>query len=318
MKIDSDSETLIRQWRGEDLIPRRVTIETIFGCNAACRMCVINHPTPRRKAVMPQGLFEAIVDRLIPYREHLQFFDLFGLGEPLLDPHIFTRIRHVKSKKFRSLAISTNADLLDEDKRHRLLDTGIDTVLFSVDGFRKETHENIRCGVNFERVIHNIRRTMELRDTHGYPTRFVVRFIRRPDNRDEWPAYKAFWESLISPDKRDKVIAYNMHSWGGEIAAGEDILESCSFPPEIKQQLSAAPCHHIFFNLLILSDGSVPLCSEDLLKADHSMGNATIAPLADIFNSSRFKNIRTLHVNGKKNQMMPCRECTVLHSEHFG
>ena len=49
------------KWKGERLIPRRIVIETIFGCNAACGMCVINHPTDRPKGIMPMDKFRDLV-----------------------------------------------------------------------------------------------------------------------------------------------------------------------------------------------------------------------------------------------------------------
>ncbi len=66
------------------LIPKRVTIETIFGCNAKCLMCPINSPTKRKKGIMPIGMFEDIIGSLTPYNDHFEMMDLFGLGEPKL------------------------------------------------------------------------------------------------------------------------------------------------------------------------------------------------------------------------------------------
>ena len=40
-------------WDGERLTPKRVVLETVFGCNARCRFCIIDQPTSRRKLVRP-------------------------------------------------------------------------------------------------------------------------------------------------------------------------------------------------------------------------------------------------------------------------
>jgi len=129
------------------LIPKRLTIETVFGCNASCTMCVIDLPTKRKKGIMPLEMSKYILDELASHKNQIEMLDLFSLGEPLLDPYIFQRIKYAKEKGFRNIAISTNADLLDKEKQKKLLETGIDTVLFSIDGVKKETHENIRRGV---------------------------------------------------------------------------------------------------------------------------------------------------------------------------
>lgn len=36
------------------------------------------------------------------YKEHIQKFDLFGLGEPLLDKTLFEKIKYAKSKGFKN------------------------------------------------------------------------------------------------------------------------------------------------------------------------------------------------------------------------
>ena len=301
----------ISKWDGELLIPRRLTIETIFGCNAKCRMCIIDHPTTRKKCIMSPDRFHNIVDEFADFKEHIEMVDLFGLGESLLDPHIFERLSYVKEKGFRNLAISTNADLLEKEKQHALLETGIDTVLFSIDGIKKQTHENIRRGVTYERVVENVQSIIEMRDAGNYETRFAIRFIKQPDNLAEWPDYKSFWQSRISPQRRDFIMVYDMHCWAGQIAAKDDILaDRCR-----DDTIECKPCHHVFNIMTVLADGSVPLCSEDELCPQHDFGNAfELSPL-EVYNSEKFRAFRRLHVEGTKNLIEPCKECTVLYSE---
>ena len=127
-------------------------------------------------------------------------FDLFGLGEPLLDPHLFTRIPYARGRGFTSIAaISTNADPLNAERRQRLLDSGIDTVIFSIDGIDKATHEGIRVNTHFDRVVGNCLATIKLRDDGGYHTRFVVRFIRQACNYDQCSTrFRSSWLTAIS------------------------------------------------------------------------------------------------------------------------
>ena len=89
------------------------------------------------------------------YKEHIQKFDLFGLGEPLLDKTLFEKIKYAKSKGFKNWAISTNVDLMNKEKQDKILESGLDTVIFTIDGAKKEIHEPIIKGTNFERVVKN-------------------------------------------------------------------------------------------------------------------------------------------------------------------
>lgn len=303
----------ILNWDGSRIIPKHVSIETVFGCNASCIMCVINHPTRRKKGVMAQELFLKIIESLCPYKEHIEMFDFIGLGEPLLDPFIFERIRHVKKKGFRNLAIATNAQFLDKKNQKKLLDTGIETVIFSIDGVSKRTHEAIRKGVSFNDVIENAQSIIKLRDKNEYKTRFILRFVKQESNQSEWEDYKLFWNARLCKTKRDFLISYDMHTWGGEICKKNEILKKRQWKSNGKDE--KIPCHHIFDKMIILADGSLPLCSEDLLRAKFSFGNADETSALDIYNSDKFNEIRKIHIAGNKNTLMPCKECLVLFSE---
>jgi MoaA/NifB/PqqE/SkfB family radical SAM enzyme len=245
------------------LIPKRLTLETVFGCNSNCIMCVINLPTKRKKGIMPVWMSKYVLDECAKYVDQIRQLDFFGLGEPFLDPYLFERIKYAKEKGFKNIGISTNADLLDEDKQKKLLESGIDTVLFSIDGAKKETHEAIRRGTNFERVVRNFQGIIKMRDEGNYKTRFVLRFIRQDINKNEWEDFKKFWEPKLSKEKKDMMIIYDMHTWGGEKFSKDKILNNQTRDPEIEKK----PCHRLNELLIVLADGSVPLCNEDELHA---------------------------------------------------
>ncbi|MEO5375213.1 MAG: radical SAM protein [Alphaproteobacteria bacterium] len=287
------------------VVPKRLQTETIFGCNASCVMCAVDQPTTRHKGVMPLDFFRRIIDEMVPWRDLLEKTDLFGVGEPLLDKTIFDKIAYARARGMPSVAISTNADLLTEDRAGALLDAGIDVVIFSVDGVRPETHESIRVGVSFPRVVANIEAMVRLRDQRGAPTRFVFRFIRQDTNRTEWEAFHHHWSQVAGP--ADLVIRYDVQSWGGKVG--------CSTAVPLTPVPDAVPCHHLFDRLIVLRDGTVPLCCADVHQPELDLGNAHETPVMDIYNGPRFQAIRALHLAGRRREMRICRDCTILESE---
>ena len=297
------------KWDGARIIPRRIVIETVFGCNAACGMCVINEPTDRAKGIMPIDKFKVLVDRLAPHRDTVDMFDLFGLGEPLIDPHIVERIRYVKAAGFRNLSFSTNAHLLSVERAKALLEVGLDTVIFSIDGFSKATHEAARARTDYDRVLRNCLEMIRQRDTGNYKTRFVVRFVRQKLNAHEWDDYRRFWLQIISLDKRDVLIRYDVHNWSDQLK-GMISDENWRDPA-----IDIEPCHHIFEKLVILANGAVALCFEDILEAQFRFGNAFEQDPIEIFNSARFNKLRKLHSTGKRCNLGICSGCMVLYNE---
>ncbi len=291
-------------------IPKELAIETVFGCNLSCDMCFIDMPTARQKQVMSMELFHSLVDELTPHVDRIKKVSLWSLGEPLLDPHLCERIVYLKEKGFRNLAISTNADLLDEGKQEALLATGIETIIFSVDGVKKETHEAIRRGSDFDRVVANCRSIIAKRDAGDYPTRFIVRFIRQESNRNEWPTFLAFWSDKVSRKRNDQVSSYDMHNHGGYVGKKKDILAEETITPEMERKA----CHYIFETLIVLADGSLALCPADFLEA--RMNPAKLPKFSAIaaFNSEDLRRIRKIHSCGSKSEIEICAQCTIPYS----
>lgn len=291
------------------VIPERIQLESVFGCNARCKMCPVHFPSKRKKGVMSFDLFKYIVDEMLLYKENITKFDLWGLGEPLLDKDLFQKIRYAKEKGFRNLAIATNVDLLGTEPAKGLFACGLDTVIFSIDGTSRETQESIRANTTFERVTENARRAISIRDEGGYATRFVFRFIRQERNRHEWRPFYDFWGARISKEKGDMIIGYDVHSWGGEISV-DAFGQSCCVPAKL-------PCHHIHDRLIILWDGTVPLCCSDMHNADYKFGKVVPGKASPIemFNSSKSQEFRKIHATGQRMKMDICAKCTILESE---
>ena len=305
LAVDEES---LRAWEAGFVVPKRIVVETVFGCNARCPMCLIDHPTERSKAVMPMAQFESLVSALEPYADQIEMFDLFGLGEPLLDKYLHKRIALLKSKGFIGVSISTNADLLTAEWRKKLFESGVDTVLLSVDGVSKEIHEAARPGTNFERVVANIEAAFQERTAGNYKTRFVIRFIEQDHNAQEWEAYRAFWKARADSDRNDLVLHYHMHDWSGQVS-DDAPLEVVNDP------LAATPCHHLFEKMVILANGKVALCFEDLLDGKYGFGNVFETDPIELFNARALNKLRKLHLDGKKGGHKMCGKCTVLETE---
>jgi len=293
------------------LIPKRVKFETFYGCNARCTMCAISKPATRKIGEMTMEMFTSVVDSLVPYKDHIEKVDLFGLGEPMLDSLLFERIKYLKDRGFKGLGISTNAQLLSKNKQKLLLESGMETVIFSIDGFTKESHEAIRIRTNFDQVVENCLSMIRMRNEGNYVTRFVVRLIRQWGNGDEWADFLEFWQSKLDGSKNDLVIRYDVNGMGGEMYSREELMDKNDVDPEIERM----PCHLVFDRLIVLADGTIPLCDEDTPRANFNFGNVSDSDALGIWNRQRFSKIRDLHSAGEKNQIDLCAQCTVLYCE---
>lgn len=288
------------------VIPERIQVETAFGCNASCTMCPVDLPTGRKKGVMRFETFKLFIDQMAPHRDHIGLVDLWGLGEPLLDKGLFDKVRYGHEAGFTQLAIATNGDLLAEDRIEELLRSGLETVIFSIDGIRAETHEVIRRNTDYANTIANIETLIRRRAETGARLKIVLRMIRQDDNRAEWPAFRDHWRAKLSREHEDTVIGYDVHTWGGSVdTPGGAMVE---VPPDVA-------CHHVYDRLIVLWDGTVALCCADMHLGEYALGNIHDTPAIDLFNSAAMRRYRMMHESGRREEMEICKRCTILQSE---
>src|SRR4030067_2814600 len=102
---------------------------------------------------MSLDLFNSIVSKLRYPTRHVT---LVGLGEPLLNPQIFSMI-HSAKKHGLKVSLISNFTLIDRDKSLALIDSGLYFLFVSFDSSIKSTFEKIRTGACFEKVIDNVK-----------------------------------------------------------------------------------------------------------------------------------------------------------------
>lgn len=139
--------------------PVIANIEITTCCNLKCRFCARSQLTKSNKH-MSFDLFQKIL-ALLPNTYKIV---LVGLGEPLLHPQIIDFIKYAKTLK-KKVGLVTNAMLLNTSLSKQLLDAGLDSIAFSLDGSDTELSSLVRKGTNFNKVIKNIREFVAISNT---------------------------------------------------------------------------------------------------------------------------------------------------------
>ena len=134
--------------------PHLIWIEPTSTCNLNCIMCDRKAVSQRKVGFMDFELFTKIVDEAASLGV-LQIEMGLG-GEPLLHPRLTNMIEYAKNKGLM-VGFNTNANLLDEQKSRALLNSKLDSIIFSVDGASKETYEKIRLKGDYDIVTKNIK-----------------------------------------------------------------------------------------------------------------------------------------------------------------
>jgi len=140
--------------------PYWLVIDPCNFCNLSCPFC----PTGQKREVRTKGRmklddFKAILDKLGPYLIHV---DLVNWGEPLLNENIFDMVKHAKQYS-ADIKIDTNLTCLNEAGAEKLVKSGLDKIVVSMDGLNEDTYSKYRIGGDFKTVMGNLKLLLKKR-----------------------------------------------------------------------------------------------------------------------------------------------------------
>jgi MoaA/NifB/PqqE/SkfB family radical SAM enzyme len=200
----------------------KVYVEPTSICNLRCRTCVRNswsEPIGTMKADTFDRLMEALGDIRTVRSMHF-----WGIGEPLLHPGIASMIARARALGARTEMI-TNGLLLNRDMSAKLVEAGLDRIIFSIDGVSPEDHEEIRQGGNLAQVRENILGLHRERRARGVGNPEVgLEFVLMRRNVAQLPGLPALARSLgasfvvvtnvlpYTPELRDEIL---YGTWSG-------------------------------------------------------------------------------------------------------
>ncbi len=160
-----------------------IQLEIINLCNFKCPLCKTLEKdwVPRRSIPIQQ--VRSIID---PVAQDLKDITLYGnRGEPLLHKDIHTIVAYLKQATSAKVSISTNASLLTDEMSRTLLESGLDQMVFAVDGITQESYGAYRHGGNLDQILKNIKQFCEIKTTGQFGMRTVFQFIPMADNEHE-------------------------------------------------------------------------------------------------------------------------------------
>ena len=289
----------LRSWRrrraGVPPRPEWVQVEINNTCNLKCVMCP-RSSLGRSPRHMTLTEFKDIADKC--QAAGVPRLRLFFMGEPLLHPDLLDMIAYAKQIGISDVEFNTNAALLSEDKARAILASGLDEIVFSLDGADKETYEAVRVGAEWETVSANVERFCRLRKESGQAkprTRVQTMVMER--TRGQIPAFRARWESLA-----DEVAVQCVREYHGL----EGLRTTQVLPGD-----ELRPCPAPWTYLVILADLRVVPCCEDI-SGQMTLGNVADTDILTLWREApRLQALRERQLQYDYRGFPRCAECEV-------
>lgn len=286
--------------------PARIWVEPTSHCNLRCDFCLNRKLGRDQKGYMDIGLFRDLVDQIAPSKSlhgGVHQINLFHRGESLLHPEIGSMIGYASSAGLQT-RVHTNGTVMDREKALELLDSGLDILSFSFDGYDKQMYEANRVNACFEKTLDNITGLLKVKRTEARRKPFVALELMEigDDPPDMMRRKRVDFLRRFKGLPLDKFVIRTPHNWGGGVNVGKE--RSGRLLREHR-----VPCPLLWHALAVFWDGSVMPCCQDFF-GELVLGNLKESSIEDMWNGDRMRELRREMSAVEAGQLrMPCATC---------
>ena len=286
-----------------------ISIEPTTSCNLQCPEC----PSGLRSFTRPTGMledetFHKVIDELAADLSYLLFY---FQGEPYLHPK-FTELVKYASDKGVYTATSTNAHFLNDENSKATVESGLDRLIFSIDGTTQESYASYRIGGKLEKVIEGTKNILKWKKKLKSKTPHVIfQFLVVKPNEHEIDQIKALGKEIGVDEVRLKTAQIYDFKKGSPLIPSIDkysrYAKNENGEYELKNSLSNE-CWKLWHSSVITWDGRVVPCCFDK-DASHQMGSLANETFRELWTNPSYMSFRSAILNSRKNIDI-CKNCT--------
>jgi radical SAM protein with 4Fe4S-binding SPASM domain len=279
--------------------PVHLMVEPTTFCNLQCALCPVTAGLDRPQGHMELSLFQSVIDEVGEYIFTLLLWDW---GEPFLNPEIFRMIAYAKKKGIKVIS-STNGHLFTQaEQADAVIHSGLDTLIFAMDGVTQETYQRYRQGGSLESILRGIRTVVSRKRALGSSVPFVnLRFIVMRHNEHEIPRLKQLAQELGVDALTLKTLnpgSQNPYD-GAEAENHDDFVPQNQKYRRFKSigknghrvRLKRNPCKLLWNNPTIHWNGNVSPCTYDP-KEKYALGNLANHSFQEIWWGDAYQKMR--------------------------
>ncbi|MBF0216684.1 MAG: SPASM domain-containing protein [Candidatus Omnitrophica bacterium] len=295
--------------------PRSLIIETVNMCNLKCPLCPTGTGSlGRTGARMELSVFKKLVDSNLGVFLNTESIYMDFYGDPLMNRDIFGMIKYLKDKGAGHVEISTNASFpLDERKAREIVMSGVDLILFAVDGADQETYSRYRKGGDLSAVKEFIKGLVRMKKILGAVKPYLVlQFILMKHNAHQLQAAKEMAVVLGADSFKIKFLDV-FRSDGGDVeefipddpGSAQYVKKADGY--EHKRSTGNNTCGLLWSSAVIMVDGSVVPCCTDA-RGRVVLGNVFKRGIEHIWKGEKYRDLRR-EIHRDKKAIPLCRDC---------
>ncbi len=267
-------------------------------CNLGCPLCPTgtNELGRKTRGVLKLADYQVILDKISPYAVEVS---LHNWGEPLLNKEIFDMIA-VTDRLGIATNMSSNLSLEREGLGERLVASGLEYLIVSLDGVTQDVYERYRVRGNIDLVFHNIRDIVAAKQRLGSKTPVIEwQFLVFNHNEHQMEAAREL-ASHLGVDRlrfRSPGLPYNQID-NEELGAKWMPTNPAYWelhPGLLRKQgyLWDEPCYYLYRSMTVNPGGGIAACCI-VYKERQDFGNLLNDDLDTIWNNPSYQASRAL------------------------
>jgi radical SAM protein with 4Fe4S-binding SPASM domain len=290
-------------------LPHTVSIEPTILCSLKCPDCHTGAGLLTRKNQMIDDvLYRSIIDEI---NRTTLYLILYFQGEPMMNKDIFDMIRYASDNKIFTVT-STNGQHLDRENTRKIVGSGLDRLIVSVDGTDQKTYEQYRKGGNLKKIIEGTQYIKELKIKSGASKPEVIfQFLVFRHNENQVDGIKMFGKKHGADKVWIKTAQITDMNQGRNIIPENPEYTRYRKNDEgeltIKGKLKNR-CKRLWRTTVVTTDGLVIPCCFDK-NAEYVMGDLNENDLTRIWKNQKYDDFRRVILKERKSIDI-CNNCT--------
>lgn len=297
------------------LMPSFVSIEPVNRCQLRCPECPVGL---RNKAgdTRPTHLLsiEDMQEIVRQIEGQVDTIQLFFQGEPLLHPHLPDLITCARRARIYTI-VSTNALAVTPILARRLMESGLNRLIVSIDGMSEDSYQQYRIGGSLHKAVEGLTMLRQAKEELLARTHIELQCLRLKSNEHEWAMMRRAYRKMGADSLTFKTAQLYDYENGHPLMPSDPRYsryivgaDGLYHPKNRLHPSRRTVCHRLWTGCVIDVEGNVRPCCFDK-EGKYILGNIRQQSLREIWNSERAKEFRREVMNHRSGISM-CSNCT--------
>lgn len=294
-------------------LPKNALVELTNACNHACIFCY-NPEMKRRINNIDIKVYEKFIIKCA--KEGVEELGLYSTGEPFMTKNLDEFIKIAKINGIKRVYITTNGALATLDKVKKCIESGLDSIKFSINAGSNESYKAVHGHDDFNKVIKNLLDIFNYKTINKIKLELLCSFVITKLSEKTINEFKNSYQIFFD----EEIRFYEVANQGGRTTEKKQILSSN--PENIKNEKKFdikkeyKPCEMLWNRLHLTSEGNLTACCVDYENDLVYEKFSEKQNILDQFNSIKLVKLREKHLNNKLENTI-CYNCIYNQNQNF-